>query len=85
MTSCVYGSCDCPQVWTLRHFRELYPCPKRAGQAFICAYYALGPAVAKRFDKRAWFEQVGKGLLYGMVRRLNESGVENTLYDDRKW
>lgn len=37
----VYGSYDCPQVWTLRRFRDYTLHETWYGRAFIKCYYAI--------------------------------------------
>ena len=39
------GSYDCPQVWTLRRFRDNTLAGTWYGRAFIHAYYAVSPAL----------------------------------------
>ena len=85
VATCVYGSYDCPQVWTLRRFRDDTLGATWYGRAFIRAYYAISPTVVKWFGKTAWFKKMWRGTLDRMVYRLNEKGVEDTPYRDRDW
>lgn len=85
VATCVYGSYDCPQVWTLRRFRDNTLAQSSFGRAFICTYYAVSPIIVKWFGETKWFKNMWQGVLDSMVQRLNEQGVEDTPYNDRKW
>lgn len=85
IATAVYGSYDCPQVWTLRRFRDNTLAENWYGRAFIRAYYAISPIFVKWFGKTKWFKNLWKSTLDRMVEKLNESGVEDTPYDDRTW
>lgn len=85
VATCVYGSYDCPQVWTLRRFRDNILGKNALGRAFIRTYYAISPAIVRRFGDTAWFRTMWRSVLDGMVRRLNGKGVENTPYRDKGW
>lgn len=85
VATCVYGSYNCPEVWTLRRFRDNSLAQKKVGRAFICTYYAISPTVVKLFGRTNWFKRMWRGVLDGMVKRLNAEGVEDTPYDDKDW
>ncbi|MBQ9414296.1 MAG: hypothetical protein IJU16_04125 [Clostridia bacterium] len=85
VATAVYGSYDCPQVWTLRRYRDDRLAKTRRGRAFIHTYYAISPTLVKWFGDTTWFKQMWQGKLDRMVQRLNEEGVENTPYNDRPW
>ena len=85
IATCVYGSYDCPQVWTLRRFRDNILAEYVLGRAFIHVYYAISPTVVKWFGKTDWFKKMWRGTLDRMVKRLNDNGVEDTPYNDREW
>ena len=85
VATAVYGSYDCPQVWTLRRFRDNTLAETWYGRAFIRVYYAISPTLVKWFGKTEWFKNLWKPTLDRMVENLNESGVEDTPYDDRAW
>lgn len=74
IATCVYGSYDCPQVWTLRRFRDYKLAATASGRAFIRTYYDISPWLVKRFGKAAWFRNSWKLLLDKMVSRLKRSG-----------
>ena len=85
VATAVYGSYDCPQVWTLRRFRDYTLAETWYGRAFIRTYYAISPTLVKWFGHTEWFKKMWKGKLDRMVANLNAEGVENTPYEDRNW
>ena len=78
----VYGSYDCPQVWTLRRFRDNTLAKRWFGKCFIKAYYAISPSLVKKFGKNYCFNNFWRYVLDVMVKKLNCQGVENTPYED---
>ncbi len=85
VATCVYGSYDCPEVWTLRRFRDNTLAKSAFGRAFIRTYYAVSPAIVKIFGNTKWFKAMWKKPLDKMVSDLLDKGVKNTPYDDVKW
>lgn len=85
VATCVYGSYDCPQVWTLRRFRDYTLAETWYGRLFIHTYYAISPTIVKLFGNTKWFKKIWKGKLDKLVTKLQNEGVENTPYQDRKW
>ena len=85
VATCVYGSYDCPEVWTLRRYRDNTLGSTWYGRAFIRAYYAISPTLVKWFGKTKWFKKMWKGKLDRMVKKLNDKGVEDTPYKDKNW
>lgn len=85
VATAVYGSYDCPQVWTLRRYRDNTLAETWYGRAFIRTYYAISPTLVKWFGHTEWFKRMWKGKLDRMVANLNAEGVENTPYEDRNW
>lgn len=85
VATCVYGSYDCPQVWTLRRYRDYTLAQTWYGRAFIKTYYAISPTLVKWFGNTEWFKKMWQPKLDRMVKRLNNEGVENTPYQDRNW
>lgn len=83
VATCVYGSYDCPQVWTLRRYRDNYLAKSIFGRAFIRTYYAISPTLVKWFGNTNSFKKLWKPILDQMVLRLNEKGIENTPYRDK--
>ena len=85
VATAVYGSYDCPQVWTLRRYRDYTLAETWYGRAFIHAYYAISPTLVKWFGHTEWFKHMWRGKLDRMVYKLNSKGVEKTPYQDRDW
>lgn len=85
VATAVYGSYDCPQVWTLRRFRDDTLAETWYGRAFIRTYYAVSPALVRRFGETKWFQTLWRGPLDRLVARLRSEGVEDTPYQDRDW
>lgn len=83
IATCVYGSYDCPQVWTLRRYRDYTLDETWYGRLFIKCYYAVSPKLVKWFGNYAWFRKPWKKFLDGMVERLNSEGVADTKYSDK--
>ncbi len=85
VATAVYGSYDCPQVWTLRRFRDYTLAESWYGRAFIRTYYAISPTLVKWFGKTEWFKKMWQGKLDRLVAKLQSEGVESTPYEDRNW
>lgn len=85
VATAVYGSYDCPQVWTLRRYRDNTLAETWYGRAFIRTYYAVSPTVVKLLGNTDWFKKMWKGKLDRMVADLQSKGVESTPYDDLPW
>ena len=85
VATAVYGSYDCPEVWTLRRFRDFTLAETWYGRAFIHAYYAMSPMLVKMFGQSKWFKQIWKEPLNCLVNKLQSKGFENTPYKDCKW
>ncbi len=85
IATCVYGSYDCPEVWTLRRFRDDQLASRAIGRLFIRTYYATSPTLVRWFGKADWFRSLWRSFLNRWVHRLNANGVENTPYEDVDW
>ena len=85
VATCVYGSYDCPQVWTLRRYRDDTLGSTWYGRLFIHTYYAISPILVKWFGNTNWFKKLWKGKLDRMVAKLQNNGVEDTPYEDKEW
>lgn len=83
IATAVYGSYDCPQVWTLRRFRDFTLAQSWYGRGFIKTYYAISPTLVKVFGNTRLFQSLGRALLDKKVNNLNAQGVENTPYNDK--
>lgn len=82
IATCVYGSYDCPQVWTLRRFRDSNLRRSRLGRGFIELYYALSPIFVRLFGDKKAFRVLGKKCLDVLVLRLQRKGIKDTPYTD---
>ena len=85
VATAVYGSYDCPQVWTLRRYRDYTLAETWYGRAFIRTYYAISPTLVRWFGHTEWFKKMWKSRLDRMVANLNAEGVEDAPYEDRNW
>ncbi|MBQ7767387.1 MAG: hypothetical protein IJ403_00710 [Oscillospiraceae bacterium] len=85
VATAIYGSYDCPQVWTLRRFRDNTLAESWYGRAFIHAYYAISPTLVKWFGHTEWFKTMWQGKLDRIVAKLQANGVESTPYEDKVW
>lgn len=85
VATAVYGSYDCPQVWTLRRYRDYTLAETWHGRAFIRTYYSVSPTLVRWFGHTEWFRKMWKGTLDHMVANLNAEGVEDTPYEDKVW
>lgn len=85
VATAVYGSYDCPQVWTLRRYRDNELAKTWFGRAFIHTYYAISPTIVRYFGDTKWFKNMWRGKLDRMVKDLQARGFEDTPYNDREW
>ena len=85
VATAVYGTYDCPQVWTLRRFRDNKLAETWHGRAFIHTYYAISPTLVKWFGETKWFRKMWRGTLDRMVKKLQDNGYESTPYNDKDW
>lgn len=81
VATAVYGSYDCPEVWTLRRFRDNILAKSFFGRLFILIYYTVSPTLVKWFGETEWFKNMWKPILDKKIKKLNFNGVENTPYD----
>ena len=82
VATAVYGSYDCPEVWTLRRFRDEVLAKTWRGRIFIRLYYATSPAVVKLFGNCQWFQSFFRRKLDKMVSDLQSNGFQSTPYQD---
>ncbi len=78
----VYGSYDCPEVWTLRRFRDLNLKQTKLGRIFIKVYYAVSPTLVKCFGNIKWLKNLIRQPLNKLVAHLQLSGLQDTPYQD---
>ncbi len=82
VATCVYGNYDCPQVWTLRRYRDDILMKNIGGRMFINLYYAISPTLVKLLGNTKSFKSFCKKILDYIVNDLQSKGFENTPYID---
>lgn len=82
IATAVYGSYDCPEVWTLRRFRDDALARTLCGRILIRTYYTLSPALVRRCGNMKWFKKMWKAPLDKLVQKLQEKGYKSTPYHD---
>lgn len=82
IATAVYGSYDCPEVWTLRRFRDNILSKTWCGVRFIKTYYAISPTLVKWFGDTLLFKIFWRRMLDNFVNMMNRKGIENTPYQD---
>ena len=85
IATCVYGSYDCPEVWTLRRFRDNILAEHMGGRLFIKIYYATSPTLVRLFGNQKWFQRFWRKCLNRIIVELRKEGVESSPYSDREW
>ena len=85
VATAVYGSYDCPEVWTLRRFRDNVLAETWYGRLFIRLYYAISPTAVKLFGDTQIFQDFFRARLDTLVSELQADGVESTPYEDKAW
>jgi tetratricopeptide (TPR) repeat protein len=83
IATAVYGSYDCPEVFTLRRFRDNALTKTFAGRVFIKVYYAISPKLVKLFGKTKLFNCIWKNVLDLLVRKLQLNGYQSLPYKDK--
>ncbi len=83
VATAVYGSYDCPEVWTLRRFRDFSLDSTWYGRTFIRGYYAISPTLVKWFGKSKAFKSILSKPLSFLVSYLQNRGFESTPYKDK--
>ena len=83
VATAVYGSYDCPEVWTLRRYRDFTLDETWYGRLFIKWYYATSPTFVKYFGQARLFKSIGKSMLDRWVSTLNRKGIADTPYKDK--
>ena len=82
IATAVYGSYDCPEVWTLRRFRDYRLQQTALGRLFVRCYYAVSPTLVKWFGEVNWMKRLVRHPLDRLVTSLKIEGVEDTPYND---
>lgn len=84
IATAVYGSYDCPQVWTLRRYRDNLLRKSLIGRQSIRVYYTISPILVKMFGKTKWFNCLWLLILNKLVQKLHDWGYMDTPYTDSK-
>lgn len=85
VATAIYGSYDCPEVWTLRRYRDYTLAKSWYGRVFVYTYYAISPTLVKWFGHKLFFQKLCKEPLDKLVRSLHSKGYQNTPYKDKVW
>ena len=83
IATAVYGSYDCPEVWTLRRFRDEVLRASVLGRLFIRGYYAVSPGLARHLGSKPLFQKPVKMALDSFVSHLKKAGFRDTPYHGR--
>ena len=78
----VYGSYDCPQICTLKRFRDRTLKKSWYGRLFMRVYYMISPKLVKVFGHRQSFNALVKPVLNKIVQSLQDQGISSTPYCD---
>ena len=73
VATAIYGSYDCPQVWTLRYYRDNVLAETWYGRIFIQIYYIISPTIVKWFGKTEWFNRIFRNLLDNFIEKLKNN------------
>ena len=85
IATAVYGSYDCPEVWTLRRFRDFRLGVSWYGRLFIKLYYFVSPTIVKYFGQTKIFQTFWRKRLDKFVAKLHAQGVSEKPYTDKNW
>lgn len=85
IATAVYGSYDCPEVWTLRRYRDYKLAKTFWGRIFIRIYYAVSPVIVRWVGNTKWFNKIWRNKLDKTVKLLVEEGFDSTPYEDSGW
>lgn len=85
IATAAYGSYDCPQVWTLRRYRDCSLAKTAWGRAFIKTYYAISPLIVERFGDSASFNRAARRILDKFVESCRKKGYSSEPYKDQSW
>ena len=83
VATAVYGSYDCPEVWTLRRFRDEFLNKRRLGRLLVKIYYKISPRLILTFGSIKLIKNINRKILDKIVRKLNGRGYVNSKYIDQ--
>lgn len=84
VATCVYGSYNCPQVWILRRFRDMFLKQYFWGRCFVKIYYYVSPSLVKLFGNNESFKILCKKELDFLLDELYHKGYSDAPYEDIK-
>lgn len=70
IATCVYGTYDCPEIWTLRRFRDHYMLHYWYGRLFIKLYYRVSPIFISFFGNRESCKNKMRKLINYIVKKI---------------
>lgn len=82
VATAIYGSYDCPEVWILRRFRDLYLRNFLWGRMLIKSYYTISPGLVRYFGRYKLFDRMFRPVLDRLVNRLYKKGYSDSNYKD---
>lgn len=82
IATAVYGSYNCPEVWTLRRYRDYKLASTWGGRIFIKLYYKFSPLLIRCFGHSEWFVIFWRRYLDKMVVHLRKCGFSADRYND---
>ena len=82
VATAVYGSYDCPEVWTLRRYRDNVLARQPLGRLFIKTYYAISPTFVKLFCHNLFINRSVRYKLDRFVSKLHAQGIGSGPYVD---
>ena len=85
VATAVYGSYDCPEVWTLRRYRDFVLAPHSLGRLFVKLYYVISPKLVSRFGNNTRITSFVRKRLDRFVHNLRINGIDNSPYSDINW
>ena len=85
IATAAYGTYDCPEVWTLRRYRDFVLALTPFGRRCIKLYYAVSPRLVSWFGHSSNVRKFVRRILDGFVQKLQARGIDSTPYDDFNW
>lgn len=82
IATAVYGSYDCPQVWTLRRFRDQGLRRTSFGRKLVSFYYSVSPKLVERFSGCKSLTSLVRKALDSMTAALMARGYSDKPYYD---
>ena len=83
VATAVYGSYDCPEVWTLRRYRDSVLAATWYGRLFIKTYYLVSPYAVHLLGNSNFFLSFWKRKLDPWIHQLQLQGYSSSPYEDK--